>query len=98
VSEFRAGLEKPNAEVDFAELEGRLPLMRKRTKNSTHQFCRGSGNSMHTRGRLWQHGKPHTWLALSQLEYGDVQTGRMVVTDRFVVLMKPGNSGGGKEP
>lgn len=37
-------------------------------------------------------------LAWNQPETGDGKTGRIVVTERFVVLMKSGNSDGGKEP
>ena len=43
-------------------------------------------------------GSPIRDFAQSQPETGDGQAGRTGVADRFVVLMKPGNSGGGKEP
>ncbi len=46
-----------------------------------------------------QHGKPRGVVErLDQPEAGDGQAGRQGVAEGFVVLMKPGNSGGGKGP
>ena len=71
----------------------------KRAERCTLDFRRGSGDSMHTRGRSEQHGKPFAWSRRKdQPESGDGQAGRDRVTERLVVPWKPGNSGGGKEP
>jgi hypothetical protein len=46
-----------------------------------------------------QHGKPHGVVEREdQPEAGDGQAGRNGVAERLVVLRKPGNAGGGKEP
>jgi hypothetical protein len=46
-----------------------------------------------------QHGKPHAaGVRGSQPDAREGQAGLPGVSDRLIVPMKPGNSGGGKEP
>jgi hypothetical protein len=52
---------------------------------------------MYTR-KARQHGKPLDAIRDDQPETREGQTGHLGVTERFVVLLKPGNAGGGKEP
>ena len=65
----------------------------------TLRFRRGSGDSMHTRGKPMQHGKPHAWSSAStNREPVTDGPGAVGVTERPVVLMKLGNASGGKGP
>lgn len=45
-----------------------------------------------------QHGKPRRWLRCDQRDAREGQARSVGVADGFVVPMKPGNAGGGKEP
>ena len=49
-------------------------------------------------GKRTQHGKPQSVVSEDQPEAREGQAGRSGVAERFVVLMKPGNAGGGKGP
>ncbi len=61
--------------------------------------CAGVVATACTQGKRMQHGKPLCVVGSDdQPESGDGQKGRSGVAERFVVLMKPGNAGGGKEP
>ena len=51
-----------------------------------------------TQGKRTQHGKPQSVVSNDQLEAREGQAGRLGVAERFVVPLKPGNSGGGKGP
>jgi hypothetical protein len=53
---------------------------------------------MHIQGKRAQHGKPLGVVKDDQPDAREGQAGRLGVTERLVVLMKPGNAGGGKEP
>ncbi len=53
---------------------------------------------MHTRGRPGQHGKPHGVVSADQLVFREEMSRPDGVADGPVVLGKPGNAGGGKEP
>jgi hypothetical protein len=69
------------------------------SKEYLQSLCRGSSDSMYTRGKRTQHGKPDSVVGRDdQPEAGDSQTGRYGVAERPVVLRKPGNSGGVKGP
>jgi hypothetical protein len=59
---------------------------------------RGSGDGMHERGDLVQHGKPPSVNENFNREPARDRLGPIGVTDRLVVPRKPGNAGGGKEP
>jgi len=52
---------------------------------------------MYTR-KARQHGKPLDVIRDDQPDAREGQAGHPGVTERFVVLLKPGNAGGGKEP
>ena len=58
---------------------------------------RGIGGSMYTRKRT-QHGKPQCVIRDDQPETREGQAGRAGVAGGLVVLLKPGNAGGGKGP
>ena len=51
-----------------------------------------------TQGKRTQHGKPQGVVSDGQPEAREGQVGRPWVAERFVVPLKPGNSGGGKGP
>ena len=58
---------------------------------------RGSGGGMYT-GKRTKHGKPQSVVSDDQPEAREGQAGRLGVAERLVVLLKPGNAGGGKGP
>jgi hypothetical protein len=58
--------------------------------------CAGVVATACTQGKRTQHGKPHGVVSNDQLEAREGQAGRLGVAERFVVPLKPGNSGGGK--
>ncbi len=60
--------------------------------------CAGVVATACTQGKRAQHGKPHCVVSNDQLEAREGQAGRPGVAERFVVLRKPGNAGGGKGP
>ena len=69
------------------------------SKAVSQSLCRGSSDSMYTRGKRAQHGKPDSVVGRGdQPETGDSQIGRYGVAERPVVPGKPGNAGGGKGP
>src|SRR5260370_3659655 len=76
---------------------GRLIGRGEQSKGCAQPLRRGSGDSMYTRKRT-QHGKPHGVVSNDQPEAREGQAGRLGVAERFVVPLKPGNSGGGKGP
>ncbi len=68
------------------------------SKEYLQSLCRGSSDSMYTRGKRTQHGKPLGVVKDDQPDAREGQAGRLGVAERFVVPGKPGNAGGGKEP
>ena len=69
------------------------------SKEYLQSLCRGSGDSMYTRGKRTQHVKPDSVVGRGdQPEAGDGHTGRYGVAERPIVPVKPGNAGGGKGP
>ena len=63
------------------------------------QFRRGSGDSMHTRGRPVQHGKPHHAAEREgQPDAREGQAGRDGVAERLAISVMPSNVGGEKGP
>jgi len=69
------------------------------SKAVPQSLCRGSGDSMYTRGKRKQHGKPDSVVGRDdQPEAGDGQRGRYGVAERPVLLKRSGNAGGGKGP
>ena len=68
------------------------------SKAVPQSLCRGSSDSMYTRGERTQHGKPLGVVKDDQPDAREGQAGRLGVAERFVVPGKPGNAGGGKGP
>ncbi len=66
--------------------------------NRLHRSCRGSGDSMHARRPDATREAPAVIAVRDQLATRERQAGPYGVTERSVVLVKPGNSGGGKGP
>ena len=58
--------------------------------------CAGVVATACTQGKRTQHGKPHGVVSDDQPEAREGQAGRLGVPERFVLPLKPGNSGGGK--
>src|ERR1700674_26017 len=51
-----------------------------------------------TQGKRTQHGKPQGEVSDDQPNAREGQVGRLGVAERFVLPLRPGNSGGGKGP
>ena len=60
--------------------------------------CAGVVAAACTQGKRRQHGKPLGVVGDDQPDTGDGKAGRSGMAERLVVLMKPGNAGGGKGP
>jgi hypothetical protein len=69
-----------------------------RTSKTTSDRCTGVLAAACTQGKRTQHGKPHGVVSDDQPDAREGQAGRDGVAERFVVPLKPGNSGGGKGP
>ena len=76
---------------------GRLIRMGDRAK-TTPMRCTGVVAAACTQGKRTQHGKPRGVVRDDQPDAREGQAGRHGVAERLVVPLKPGNSGGGKEP
>ena len=63
-----------------------------------HQSCRGSGDGMQAKWTIRNTGSPSGDRSMDQRAARERQAGPTGMTERLVVLMKPGNSGGRKEP
>jgi len=61
-----------------------------------HPLHRGSGGSMYTRKSVRNTGSPRTWSSVTNRTPARDRPGALGVAERFVVPLKPGNSGGGK--
>jgi hypothetical protein len=77
---------------------GRLIRLGESRAKSTTSCCAGVVATACTQGKRTQHGKPHGVVSDDQPEAREGQAGRLGVAERFVVPLKPGNSGGGKGP
>ena len=97
MSEHRAILEKDDARVDTNSESGKTDTAVGLSKYE-HSRCAGVLAAACTQGKRAQHGKPHGVVGDDQPDAGDGQAGHLGVTDRPVVLMKLGNSSGGKGP
>src|SRR5260221_14140741 len=75
-----------------ADTDGRVRARRTRVR------CTGVVAAARTQGKRTQHGKPHCEIRDEQPGAREGQAGRAGVAERFVVPLKPGNSGGGKGP
>src|SRR5260370_4934125 len=96
-SKRRAGLETCDVEADLAFLQGKLALLGKRA-TGTQQFHRGSDDGTYTTRSGATRETPSRGRARDQPEACEGQTGRGGESDGLIVLGKPGNAGGGKEP
>ena len=67
-------------------------------QGSATSRCAGVVATACTQGKRTQHGKPPDVIRDDQPDAREGQAGHLGVTERFVVLLKPGNAGGGKEP
>jgi len=77
---------------------GRLTRLGERAKQYAQTLRRGSGDSMYTRKAYATREAPRRGRSDDQPEAREGQAGRPGVAERFVVPLKPGNSGGGKGP
>jgi len=66
--------------------------------SEAHQTCRGNGDGKHAKLTSSNTGSPRGDRRSDQPAARESQAGPFGVTERLVVLMKPGNAGGGKEP
>ena len=66
--------------------------------NEFHQTCRGNGDGKQAKLTSSNTGSPSGDCLGDQLAARESQAGPFGVTERLVILMKPGNAGGGKEP
>src|SRR5438445_4735000 len=67
-------------------------------RSSIGSGCAGVVATARTQGKRRQHGKPQGEVGDDQPDADDGQAGRIGVTERFVLPLKPGNAGGGKGP
>ena len=61
-------------------------------------YCAGVVATACTQGKRTQHGKPHGVIRDDQPDARERWSRRLGVAERLVLLLKPGNAGGGKEP
>src|SRR5262252_1938437 len=66
--------------------------------NEDHQTCRGNGDGKQAKLTSSNTGSPSGDCLGDQPAARERQAGPYGVTERLVVLMKPGNAGGGKGP
>src|SRR6266852_2896587 len=96
-SKRRAGLETCDVGADLAFLQGKLALLGKRA-TGTQRSHRGSDDGTYTTRIGATRETPSRGRARDQPEACEGQTGRGGESDGLIVLGKPGNAGGGKEP
>jgi hypothetical protein len=66
--------------------------------NKFHQTCRSIGAGVQAKGIMRNTGSPSGDRGMDQLAARERKGGLTGMTERLVVLTKPGNSGGGKAP
>ena len=67
-------------------------------RTSFHRTCRGSGDGMQAQETRRNTGSPSSDCSVDQLAARERKAGLTGMAERLEVLMKPGNSGGGKGP
>src|SRR6202163_546947 len=77
---------------------GRLTRRGRSERNGTSSRCAGVLATACTQGKRTQHGKPQGVVRDDQPDAREGQAGRPGVAERFAVLLRPGNAGGGKGP
>jgi len=88
---------KPTCRPTRQGYRGRLIWLGARAK-ITPSCCTGVVAAACTQGKRTQHGKPQGEVSDDKPDAREGQAGRPEVAERFVVTLKPGNAGGGKEP
>ena len=63
-----------------------------------YQSCRGIGDGMQAKWTIRNTGSPSGDRSVDQLATRERQAGPYGMAERLAVPLKPGNSGGGKEP
>ena len=63
-----------------------------------HPTCRGIGDGMQAKGTIRNTGSPSGDRGIDQLATRERKAGLTGMAERLVVLLKPGNSDGGKGP
>jgi hypothetical protein len=86
-----------DVEADLALIQGKLALLGKRA-TGTQRFHRGSDDGTYTTRTGATRETPSRGRARDQPEACEGQAGRGGESDGLIVLGKPGNAGGGKEP
>src|SRR5258708_9737563 len=66
--------------------------------NKFHPTCRGIGDGMQAKWTIRNTGSPSGDRSVDQLAARERKAGPYGMAERLVVLTKPGNCGGGKEP
>src|ERR1700730_12595543 len=97
-SERGASLEKDNAQADPTAISGKADTAGGNERRKASSRCAGVVAAACTQGKRTQHGKPHGVVRDGQPDAREGQIGRHGVAERFVLLLKPGNSSGGKGP
>src|ERR1700730_1212840 len=97
-SERRANLEKDDAQADPTTLSGKADTAGVNERCSTPSRCAGVVATACTQGKRTQHGRPQGVGRDDQPDAREGQAGRPGEAERFMVLMKPGNAGGGTGP
>ena len=72
--------------------------MEEHERTNFRQSCRGIGDGMQAKGTIRNTGSPSGDRGVDQLATRERQAGPTGMAERLVVLTKPGNAGGGKEP
>jgi hypothetical protein len=85
-----------NAGADPPRFRGRPLLMESHERASFHQSCRGIGDGMQAKGTIRNTGSSSGDCGTDQLAAREIQAGPTGMAERLAVLMKPGNSGGGR--
>jgi len=72
-------------QADLPAIAGKADRTGGMSKAVPQSLCRGSSDSMYTRGKRTQHGKPLGVVKDDQPDTREGQAGRLGVTERFVV-------------
>ena len=97
MSERRASLEKDDVQADPMTLSGKADTAGRMSEDGAQLLHRGRGGSMYTR-KAHATREAQDAVRDDQPDAREGQAGRPGVAERLVVLLKPGNAGGGKGP
>ena len=96
--ERRAGFERGDAEADPPATRGKRVSGGKRATRAPADSAGVMAAARREEGGGARHGKPRRWHGTCPPAVCEGQAGPYGVAERPVVLMKPGNAGGGKGP